>query len=370
MGQSLAAVLPLVVLMMASQGLGADPNTRTIANTTVFAVATGSLWIAVTQYDVLTRRPGTSRLGLRSVVTEMDEPVLIINTDENIVNANAAATALFGSDVVGESFENVLGQPVTSVRACDTLKYSTTTGTQKFDPRVSSIAGGGGQRLGLTITLIDVTDREMRRQRIEVLNRILRHNVRNDLDVVLAHTDRITDDDIRSNIKQTLHGTLRLSTKAREAEEVMSTVTASTEKFDLGALARSVADGFRSGEPSGDITVEAADIQIVSYQPVVRRILHELIENALKHSDTDTPCVYITVREESEGATELIVADNGPGIPNLEQEALADGRETQLKHGSGIGLWFVNWAVTQLGGELEFDQNDPTGSIVTVRLYD
>jgi signal transduction histidine kinase len=368
MRQSLALVLPLVVLMMASQGLGADPNTRTIANTTVLAVATGSLWIAVTRYDVLTRRPGTSRLGLRSVVTEMDEAVLIINTDENIINANAAATALFGSDIVGESFETVFEQSVSSVRACNTLEHSTTSGTQTFDPRVSSITGGSGQRLGITITLIDVTDREMRRQRIEVLNRILRHNVRNDLDVVLANSNHISDDDIRSTITSTLQKTLRLSAKAREAEEVMNTVTTSPEEFDLAALAMTVADGFRSDDPSGEITVEAADIQIVSHQPVVRRILHELVENALKHSDTDAPRVQITVREDSDGHTELVVADNGPGIPELEQEAVADGRETQLNHGRGIGLWFVNWAVTQLGGELEFDQNNPTGSIVTVRL--
>ncbi|WP_343146584.1 ATP-binding protein [Halorubrum sp. GN11GM_10-3_MGM] len=326
--------------------------------------------MAVTRYDVLTRRPGTSRLGLRSVVTEMDEAVLIINTEENIVNANAAATALFGTDIVGESFESVLEQSVSSVRACDTLEYSTTTGTQTFDPRVSRITGGGGQRLGLTITLIDVTDREMRRQRIEVLNRILRHNVRNDLDVVLANSDRISNDEIRSTIKSTLQGTLRLSAKAREAEEVMSTVMTSPEEFDLTALAMAVADEFRSGDPSGDITVEAADIQIVSHQPVVRRILRELVENALKHADTDTPCVTITVRENPDGDTELIVADNGPGIPDLEQEVVADGRETQLKHGRGIGLWFVSWAVTQLGGELEFDQNNPTGSTVTVRLCD
>ncbi len=235
---------------------------------------------------------------------------------------------------------------------------------------MSTITGGGGQRLGLTITLIDVTDREMRRERIEVLNRILRHNVRNDLDVVLASSDRISDDDIRSTIKSTLQGTLRLSAKAREAEEVMSTVTTSPEEFDLAALAMAVADEFRSGEPSGEITVEAADIQIVSHQPVVRRILDELVENALKHADTDTPRVHITVREEPDGGAEVTVTDNGPGIPDFEQEAVADGRETQLKHGRGIGLWFVNWAVTQLGGEVEFDQNEPTGSIVTVRLYE
>jgi len=72
----------------------------------------------------------------------------------------------------------------------------------------------------------------------------------------------------------------------------------------------------------------------------------------------------------SDGAVEISVADDGPGLPEREQEIVATGIETQLKHGQGIGLWFVNWAVTQLGGDLRFQENDPEGSIVTIRLYD
>lgn len=66
----------------------------------------------------------------------------------------------------------------------------------------------------------------------------------------------------------------------------------------------------------------------------------------------------------------MVVTDDGPGIPERERTVLDSGTETQLEHGRGIGLWFVNWAVTRLGGELEFARNDPTGSVVTVRLYD
>jgi signal transduction histidine kinase len=369
MEQSLALVLPFVVLWVNSQGIGVDPTTRTIINATGFAVATGSLWVAVTRYNGLTRRPGTSGVGFRSVVTEMNEAVLILNTDHNVVNANEAAKTLFPSNITGESFETVLGQSIATVRTSDTLEYTTTSGIQKFDARVSIINGGSGQRLGLAVTLIDVTDREMRRQRIEVLNRILRHNVRNDLDVVLAHTNSITDDDIRSNIRCTLQSTLRLCSKARDAEEVMSAVATAPEAFDLFTLAMAVAEEFRSGEPSGNITVEGDDVQIISHEQVVRQILHELVENAVKHSDNDAPIVHITVREQND-STEIVVADNGPGIPDLEQGALSDGKETQLKHGTGIGLWFVNWAVTQLGGELEFDKNDAKGCMVTIRLYE
>jgi signal transduction histidine kinase len=108
----------------------------------------------------------------------------------------------------------------------------------------------------------------------------------------------------------------------------------------------------------------------VSYQSVVRRILHELVENALEHSDSDTVSVRIIVRPGPDGAAELVVADDGPGLPEWVHEVLAAGTETQLKHNQGIGLWFVRWAVTQLSGELVVEQNDPTGTVVTVRLDD
>jgi signal transduction histidine kinase len=369
LGQSLALVLPIVVLLMTAQGLGTDPNTRTLVNAGVFALATGSLWVAVTRYDALTRRPGTSRLGFRSVVTEMDEAVFVVNTDGSVVNANTTAQSLFGADVTGDQFETVLGETVTTLRDRDTFVHRTATGNRQFDPRVSTVTGGGGQRLGATVTLIDVTDREMRRQRIQVLNRILRHNVRNDLDAVLAHTNRIGNDDVRSSIERIVDGTIRLSTKAREAEEVMTALTDPPEPVDLAPVATSVADRFRSGDHAGDITVSTTELQIQSYRPVVRRILHELVENALEHADSDSPRVRITVRRGPDGAAELVVADDGPGLPDWEREVLSAGAETQRKHGRGIGLWFVRWAVTRLGGDLEFDRNDPTGTVVTVRLY-
>jgi len=370
LGQGAALVVPVVVLLMTAQGLGTDPNTRTLLNAGVFTLVAGSLWIAVTRYDALTHRPGTSRLGFRSVVTDMDEAVVVVNTDGSVVSANATARSLFGSDITGKQFEYLLGQPVTRLRNRDTIEQQTLAGYRQFDPRVSTITGGGSQRLGATVTLIDVTDREMRRQRIQVLNRILRHNVRNDLDVLLAHTNRIDDDDVRTSIENTVDKTLQLSNKARKAEEVMMAITDSPEPVNLGTVATSVAEQFSAGDHVGEITVETADIEVVTHRDVVRRVLHELVENALEHTNSDTPRVRITVQSGPEGSAELVVADDGPGLPDWEQEILAAGTETQLKHGKGIGLWFVNWAVTQLGGELDFDRNEPTGSIVTVRFHE
>jgi len=50
----------------------------------------------------------------------------------------------------------------------------------------------------------------------------------------------------------------------------------------------------------------------------------------------------------------------------MERQVLEAGRETPLEHGSGLGLWLVNWIVTGLGGEVTTTVDG--GTTVTVRL--
>ena len=71
------------------------------------------------------------------------------------------------------------------------------------------------------VLLRDVTDRQTREQRLAVLNRVLRHNVRNELDVILAHADHIDDEERRTPIRESASALVELSNKAREAEEIM-----------------------------------------------------------------------------------------------------------------------------------------------------
>jgi signal transduction histidine kinase len=94
-----------------------------------------------------------------------------------------------------------------------------------------------------------------------------------------------------------------------------------------------------------------------------------LLENAVVHGDSLTPSVSVTVRRrETDGTVDVVVADDGPGIPEQERQVLVDGRETPLEHGSGLGLWLVNWIVSESMGELAFDDNEPRGSVVTISL--
>ncbi|WP_302080519.1 ATP-binding protein [Salinibaculum rarum] len=96
----------------------------------------------------------------------------------------------------------------------------------------------------------------------------------------------------------------------------------------------------------------------------------EAVDNAVSHQEQSKPAVDINVTQptDSDRWVEIVVADSGPGIPSEDQMAIEMGEETAIDHGSGIGLWLIHWIVVSFGGEIQIDENDPAGSVVTLRL--
>jgi signal transduction histidine kinase len=341
----------------------------------------GLLAIAVRRYPVLTGFPKADHVARTRVVETLQEAVVVLDWDDHILDLNEATVELFdhsAADMIGEPLRAVIdGLEGTElpVGTTGTVTLRTEKGRRPFQVSVSAVDEADGDNAGdpvaRTVLFRDVTDRQTREQRLTVLNRVLRHNVRNDLDVVLAYADHVSDDEIRSGIKDRATELLELSNKARDAEDVMTASTDPPEPVDIADVAASVVEQFKMRDSPGDISFDSPDdVLVSSHRTVIRAVLSELVENALVHSDKDTPQVDVRVRDGTDTAAELVVADNGPGLPERERETLAVGTETQLKHGRGIGLWFVTWAVTQVGGDLQFQENDPEGSIVTVRLPD
>ena len=124
----------------------------------------------------------------------------------------------------------------------------------------------------------------------------------------------------------------------------------------------------------GTLVIEAPTLDVAAaYQPPVFASVDASVPVECVGRVADGRCHgtwQYPLGTTADGTPRLCVADNGPGVPDRERELLTGAGETQLEHGLGVGLWFVNWAVNQLGAELEFEQANAEGTVVVVRFYD
>jgi signal transduction histidine kinase len=156
-----------------------------------------------------------------------------------------------------------------------------------------------------------------------------------------------------------------LSERARELESYAADDRA-PERLDTRGLLTRVADRYRDGD-AGDIAVDVGEnVSDICASPGVEQALEELVDNAFRH-DPDPPTAVTLGARADDGLVEVTVVDDGPGIPDPEAAVIERGRETPLEHGTGLGLWLVNWIATRYGGSFQLDSTD-AGTVATLRL--
>jgi PAS domain S-box-containing protein len=220
----------------------------------------------------------------------------------------------------------------------------------------------------------DVTEQKRWEQLFEVLNRVLRHNLRNDLGVVsglgalLANRVDENDAELGQTIEQKAEELLDLGEKARDLEDIASR-DSEPERIDVDTVLSDLVAPYRREHPDVTFDVSVRTDRALCVGDEIEEALSELIENAVKHNTAPEPRVTIDVRDADEWVV-LSVEDNGPGINDMEANVISKGEEKALEHGSGLGLWLINWVVTRYGGSFQVRrrQNSDAGTRATVRL--
>jgi PAS domain S-box-containing protein len=307
------------------------------------------------------RTRARSRLRLIRALDSAMDGIAVLDTDETIRYANDAFADAYGaaapSEVVGRDWRVAYPQE-TRDRVEDVLadlnseeSWRGTVTARRSDgvsyPQDLSMTQLDGGYVWVTR---DVTEREERDQRLRVLNRVLRHNARNSLNVVLGRTRRLSqrlgDDEDVAAIEDAAASLLSASEKAREVERALDdgeTVTKS-----LSEIATNEVERARDDYPG--VAFELSGDCAAAVDERLTLALRELLGNAAEHCDADDPEVSVSV---SAAPPSVAVSDNGSGIPEHEQRALDGVAETSLEHGSGIGLWLVYWLVTGTGGDVD-----------------
>lgn len=219
------------------------------------------------------------------------------------------------------------------------------------------------------------TNEQLENQRliISVLHRLLRHNLRNSMTTILLTAEEIkdgADEETRQRAERILGVVDRLSRRAEKSkavERVVNTEPTELQPVSLRAIVESSAQTYRAEFPEATVRTTVPEDCYVRGGDGLEFVVDNLLENALQHNDFEDGEAELAV-EKTEEWVQLIVTDNGPGIPAMEIEVLEAGEETPLEHGSGIGLWLIDWLVTHMGGEVSFADREPRGTRVVVEL--
>jgi signal transduction histidine kinase len=328
---------------------------------------------ALLRTDVLTASPVIVTEGREVAVESLDEGFLVVDAEGRVVEANAAARRLLAVDrVAGKPLETAL--PATPGVDDEATSFRHDDGTV-VEARV---AAAPEKRETWVLTLRDVTQQRRRRERLQVLNRVLRHNLRNDLNVIRGFAREIANDGLGDRDEQTVatlvadraDDLLEVAENARTLERLLDVEgTAETEPIAVRSLVEDLvedvaADDDRPIEVTTDVEVDV----VRSNEAVLEMVLEELLRNAVEHNDRAEPTVRVAASADE--SVRLRVVDDGPGVPAPERRAVLSGTETALEHGSRLGLWMVRWGVRYLGGELVISDREPTGTVVEVRLPD
>ncbi|HYP23265.1 MAG TPA: ATP-binding protein [Actinomycetota bacterium] len=135
----------------------------------------------------------------------------------------------------------------------------------------------------------------------------------------------------------------------------------------LQKLAHHVVDEFRArtGNRSFGFTFDSL-LEVDTDETKVHQVVSNFVDNALKYAPDGTT---ITIGGRVEGEHIVVsVADEGPGIPDIEQARIfdrfyqIDQSSTRAAGGTGLGLYICKKLAEAIGGDVMLEKSDETGS--------
>ena len=331
--------------------------------------------------DISERKKYTRRL--EAVFNGTFQLTGLLNPDGTVISINDAAVGFTGRDrdhLVGSHLKTVLwagantaadfdvDEAISLAANGESIRRETEIrGTDRIatvDFSVKPVRSDSGDVTLLVVEGNDITAQKRQQQHLQVLQRVMRHNIRNDLNTIRGWTSLLVEEadpdrqaSYLDRIERGFDRWERIAENIHEIERAISTQPADIDRIPAVTLTQRVVDDRRDRHPAA--TIESHTDSVSGTIPrLVDVALGELLDNAVQaHPDQD-PTVVVTVTRPESGWLRIAVADDGPGMPSMEASVLETGEESPLSHGSGLGVWTVRMVVTHFGGEVEVETTD------------
>ncbi|SEN43213.1 PAS domain S-box-containing protein [Halorientalis persicus] len=216
----------------------------------------------------------------------------------------------------------------------------------------------------------DITERkeyerrlEEQRDNLDVLNQVLRHDIRNDLQLVTAYAELLadeceepTEEEYIETVMENADHAVELTKSARQMADVMLSAKEDLQQVGLREVLKSEIAEVQSSYSEAVVTNEGTIPSVgVQANDMLASVFRNLLKNAIQHNDKEVPRVNVRATEQQAAAVVRVV-DNGPGIPDAQKaDIFGKGEKGLDSEGTGIGLYLVKTLVESYGGDVRVE---------------
>jgi len=228
----------------------------------------------------------------------------------------------------------------------------------QFSPLVTD-----GRTSAVVVVMRDVTERKRREralergdERFDQLASVVSHDLQTPLATARGRMELALETGDTGHVEDALAALKRADDLRTDVVDVLRTrqIVRETETVDVGRMAREV---WELAHPAGAASLRAADPPRIDADPdAVRRLLENLLSNAVEHAGDG---VTIEVGRLDGG---FYVADDGPGIPPGDRDAVFDPGFSTKENGTGVGMTSVRDIATAHGWSVEVAESDAGGA--------
>lgn len=297
---------------------------------------------------------------LSALVNGLPGGVLVLGERGEILESNAAAADLLGEPLVGELFSSVLARTTVNGGAAP---ENTELRSGRFVNVSRRESGVGGE----VVLLTDVTESHRmqiflaRQQRLLTLGELaagLAHQIRTPLATALLYASQMTLSE--RSAEALARCAVKTVSSLKQLDRLVNDMLAfahggaARELVSVSALLEQVAQWLRPALRRGvrlTIRTLAPNLRVRANAPSLVSAVLNLATNALQAAPADLN-LELLARRAANGRAEIIISDDGPGIPATIRDRIFEPFFTTRSRGNGIGLSIVKSVVEAHAGHV------------------
>jgi two-component system sensor histidine kinase PilS (NtrC family) len=343
----------------------------------------------------------------RLVIEQMQEGVLVVDRRGHVRAANPAARALLsGAQMVRSAPFQLRG-----VAAWDPLvaavERAFAEGSWPAEGRDVSLQLEGGEARGLRLRMRFTQRREgqgsedlcvlfvedvrnvlarSRQEKLAAMGRIsagIAHEIRNPLAAIDQANALLAEDCANEQARRltamVASNVQRLKRIVDDVMEVAPGVLPQPQPLDASALVRECCEDWartnrlpRDGEGPLLLSLPPQVLPVLFEPEHLRRVLVNLLDNALRHAEPGPGSVQLSLRAQTESSVQLSVFSAGPALPPEVERHLFEPFFSTRSRGSGLGLYICRELCERYGGRIDYQRQRAVGHagnefIITLR---